>query len=543
MNVTANKPQTAAATTARGTGEVVEFQLDGRTVRALKGQNLVDALLEAGEPISAFCYHPGLSVAAQCRQCLVGIGDGYRLVPACQCTVQHGLSVRSQTDQVRDARRAMLELTLLNHPVDCVICDKAGECALQRHYMDWDARPAAINHEKVHKPKRVDLGPNVVLDAERCILCSRCVRFCTEVAQQQQLTMAQRGDHTVLTTAPGQQLDNPYALNTVDICPVGALTDKDFRFRSRVWELWSTLSVCNGCAAGCATEIHHKGHEIYRLVPPKRWDMNLSWMCDEGRRSYKAVGTERLTEAVVDGHPATPEQGCARAATALALLARRDPTSLAVVLGADATNEDNFMAAQLARHWVGARVFVADRADDGRGDTILRRDDPNPNRAGAQALTADQDATTTSREALLAALGAGAIKGLYVVGNASELAAPIAAALAATEFVLVQATHASALTRAAQVVLPAAAWPEVDGTITNERREVGRLRAAFEPPGQARAHWAWIAEIGAALGQPRQCASAKDVFEQLRDQVPLFRRASWGEERPTVRLRWACRRG
>lgn len=540
--MTASKPQTAAPSAARGTGEVVELQLDGRPIRALKGQNLLEALLEAGEPVSAFCYHPGLSVAAQCRQCLVGIGDGHRLVPACQCTVQHGQSVRSQTDQVRDARRAMLELTLLNHPVDCVICDKAGECALQRHYMDWDARPAAINHEKVHKPKRVDLGPNVVLDAERCILCSRCIRFCSEVAQQPQLTFAQRGDHTVLTTAPGQQLDNPYALNTVDICPVGALTDKDFRFRSRVWELWSTLSVCNGCAAGCATELHHKRREIYRMVPPKRWDMNQSWMCDEGRRSYQAAAANRLTEVLVDGQPASGEQACARAAAALSELVRRDPSRLAVVLGADATNEDNFAALQLAQQWRGARLFLADRADDGRGDTILRRDDPNPNRAGVQALLADAPAAT-DREALLAALAAGAIQGLYVLGDASELAAPISAALGATEFVLVQATHASALSQAAQVVLPAAAWPEVDGTITNASHELGRLRAAFEPPGQARPHWAWVGALAAALGQPQRYASAKDLFEALRDQVALFRRASWGEERPTVRLRWACRRG
>ncbi|MBK8482487.1 MAG: (2Fe-2S)-binding protein [Proteobacteria bacterium] len=543
MNVTANKPQSAVASAARGTGEVVEFQLDGRPIRALKGQNLLEALLEAGEPLSAFCYHPGLSVAAQCRQCLVGIGEGYRLVPACQCTVQHGVSVRSQTDQVRDARRAMLEFTLLNHPVDCVICDKAGECALQRHYMDWDARPAAINHQKVHKPKRVDLGPNIVLDAERCILCSRCIRFCSEVAGAPQLTFAERGDHTELTTAPGQALDNPYALNTVDICPVGALTDKDFRFRSRVWDLWSTLSVCNGCAAGCATELHHKGGAIHRMVPPKRWDMNLSWMCDEGRRSYQAIAADRLTEAVADGQPATPEQACARAASALEALAGRAPASLAVVLGADATNEDNFAAVQLASRWAGARLFIADRADDGRGDTILRRDDPNPNRAGTQAVAAQFAGATADGAALLEALRAGSIKGLYVVGNASDLAAPVAAALGSVEFVVVQATCSSPLTQAAQVVLPAAAWAEVEGTITNWRNELGRLRAAFEPPGHARPHWAWIHAIGAALGHPPQGEAAKDVFEQLRDEVPLFRRASWGEERPTVRLRWACRRG
>ena len=158
--------------------EQVSFTVDGQTVSAPKGKNLLEALLELKHDISYFCYHPGLSVVAQCRQCLVGVGEAYKLVPACQMNVQDGLEVHSDTERVSEARRAMLEFTLVNHPVDCVICDKAGECTLQRHYMDWDGKASTINHDKVRKPKKVDVGTNIVLDAERCILCSRCIRFC-----------------------------------------------------------------------------------------------------------------------------------------------------------------------------------------------------------------------------------------------------------------------------------------------------------------------------------------------------------------------------
>jgi NADH-quinone oxidoreductase subunit G len=559
--------------------EMVEILVDGEAHQVEPGINLLDALLELGEDVSYFCYHPGLSVVAKCRQCLVGIGDGHKLVPSCQLTTQDGMRVRSKTEQVLEARRAQLEFTLVNHPIDCVICDKAGECALQRQYMDWDAKASLVNHDKVRKPKKVDLGPEIVLDAERCILCHRCVRFCDEVAGQPQLLFGERGDHTVLTTAPGELLDNPYSLNTVDICPVGALTDKDFRFKSRVWDLSATRSTCTGCAAGCGMEIHHKGGQIYRLVPPKKWDMNENWMCDAGRRIYKAYDAlERVTFPKVEDAESDPAAAIAAVAAALEPYLSRpsapveapveagaetpeganapegdesesgesEPAEspgakVAIALGADMTNEDNWAAVKLARElFDGAKLFVASAKDDGKGDDILRKDDPNPNRAGATAIAGE----VGTIDELGNGLKGGDFKVLITLGTALELPGAALRKMAKTvDMVLQLSPTTTALSKRTKVLLPTAAWPEVDGTITNVDGETKRLRPAFEPPGHARPAWDWLARLAEALGAAWQIRSPKALFEELSAQVPALEGAQWGEELRTKKLRFGGRRG
>src|SRR5258708_26227305 len=274
--------------------ETVNLKIDGQSVAVKKGTNVLEAARSIGVPISYFCYHPGLSSPAVCRQCLVDVKGQPKLVPSCYTPVAENMEVTTASPRVLDARRQMLEFTLVNHPVDCPICDKAGECTLQKLYMEWDGHASRTDVDKVRKPKAVDLGPTIVLDAERCILCTRCIRVCDEVAHDHQLEMKNRGDHEELTTAPGRQLDNPYSLNTVDVCPVGALTSKDFRFAMRAWELYTTPSVCAGCATGCNDEVHHAQGRIYRLVPRENQAVNKICMCDEGRFTYKEITPRRL---------------------------------------------------------------------------------------------------------------------------------------------------------------------------------------------------------------------------------------------------------
>ncbi|MCC6751186.1 MAG: (2Fe-2S)-binding protein [Deltaproteobacteria bacterium] len=523
------------------TVEMVDFSVDGRPVSAPKGTNLLEAMLAAGENLSYFCYHPGLSVAACCRQCMVAVGTNPKLVPACQMTVQPAMEVYSSRADVLEARQRMLEFTLVNHPVDCTICDKAGECALQRHYMDWDGKDSAINHAKVDKPKKVDLGPHIVLDTERCILCSRCVRFCQEVAKAPQLVFSRRGDHEMLTTAPGERLDNPYSLNTVDICPVGALTDKDFRFKIRVWELFSTRSTCVGCSAGCQTEIHHHRNQIYRLVPPKRWDMNLSWMCDDGRRTYKAIGGPRVSQPRVNGRQESLKDALDAAAASLRPYLGEERHALGVVVGADLTNEDAFASVHFARDLLGlAAVYLADRPNDGRGDGILRRSDPNPNRSGILTIAGD---TARSTRDLAADIAAGTVRALLVVGDSPLSDAGAPEALRQLAVLVVQASIASPTSEAASVLLPAAAWAEVDGTITNYEGRVQRLRAAVEPPGLARPHWDLIGRLARLLGLEAERPSPEAVFDELRRHHPSMAHASWGEPMRAGQLRFAGRRG
>jgi NADH-quinone oxidoreductase subunit G len=217
----AQQPPPPGATPAPGT---VTLTIDGQSVTVAKGTNVLEAARTLGIDISAFCYHPGLPIVAQCRQCLVSVEKSPKLQPSCQQVCADGMVVHTADPQSTLARQQQLEFTLLNHPVDCPICDKAGECTLQKLYFDHDNADSRVDVPKVHKAKAVDLGPTIVLDPERCILCSRCIRVCDEVSGEHQLEFAFRGDHEVLTTAPGAQLDNPYSLNTVDVCPVGALT-------------------------------------------------------------------------------------------------------------------------------------------------------------------------------------------------------------------------------------------------------------------------------------------------------------------------------
>jgi NADH-quinone oxidoreductase subunit G len=519
---------------------LVQFTVDGRQLSAPKGSNLLDAMLAAGIDISYFCYHPGLAVVAVCRQCLVGLKSSPKLVPACQTPVAPGMEVDSSSARVLEARRQMLEFTLVNHPIDCPICDKAGECSLQKQYFEWDGNTSRIDHPKVRKGKKVDLGPRIVLDQERCILCTRCVRFCAEVAKDPQLTIANRGNRSILTTAPGHKLDSAYSLNTVDICPVGALTDKDFRFQIRVWNLASTQSVCNGCATGCLCEIHHHRNRIYRMVPRRTRDVNLNWMCDFGRYTYKAQAKDRLTLPLIGGKEASWEDALGRLGDGLGGLLESARGAVGMVIGADATSEDCFVAARLARDFLKLERVYLGAEPNGDGDKILRAADPNPNRAGVQLCA---KGPLRSAEALAAELAQGELKALWVVGDRLYLPELAQERLGALQLLVVQATHPSPLTRKAHVVLPACMWQEVDGTMINRENKVQRLRAAVRAPEATRPHWEILVRAARRLGLTLEHSGPRAIFEAMKQELPELAQADWGGELPPVQLRFAGSRG
>jgi NADH-quinone oxidoreductase subunit G len=518
----------------------VTITIDDKPLVVPKGANVLDSALKAGLDISYFCYHPGLSVAACCRQCLVEVAGNPKLQPSCQLTATDGLKLVSSSPRVLTAREQMLEFTLVNHPVDCPICDKAGECTLQKMYFEWDARPSRNLLAKVRKPKRVDLGPTIVLDQERCILCTRCIRVCDEVAGQHQLEMAHRGDREVLTTAPGQVLDNPYSLNTVDVCPVGALTAKDFRFSMRAWELYATPSICNGCATGCNIEIHHRDNRIYRLVPRENAEVNQHWMCDEGRLTYKDVHQDRVAAPLVDGLPSTWERALTEAASRIQGALDADRRAVGVVLAAGHANEDNYLLSRLARKHLGLeRVYQLGKPPaPARADKILRDADVNPNTAGVKAI----DGAAGDRAALERDLAAGALKALIVLGS-DALSDSAAEKLAGLEGLVVIAAHERGLAPAAHVVLACADWAELHGTITNRQGRVQRLRASFPPAGQALPAWEVLVRLGKKLGAALDHASAKSVFTEMKREVAAFGAAEWGGEALTVQLRFAGSRG
>lgn len=513
----------------------VTLTIDGMSVTVKKGTNVLEAARMLGIDISAFCYHPGLPIVAQCRQCLVAVEKNPKLQPSCQQTVADGMVVHTTDPQSTLARKQLLEFTLLNHPIDCPICDKAGECTLQRLYFDHDNQDSRVDVPKVHKKKVVDLGPTVVLDQERCILCSRCIRTCDEVAGEHQLEFAHRGDHEVLTTAPGAELDNPYSLNTVDVCPVGALTSKDFRFTMRAWELEATPSVCNGCATGCNVEIHHKNGRAWRLVPRENPDVNQWWMCDEGRLTYHPLREQRLVGATVDGLPAGWDRAIKAAADRLAA-ALAAPASVAVVLSAQASNEDNFALARLAKAWGVTNVYVASRPDvPERADGRLRVADVNPNRAGVIAI-ADALGLAARPTMDLSA----DVRTVVLLGH--ELPDVDDVQLGQLDVIAI-ASHDQHAVANAKVALPAAAWAETAGTVTNNKGFVQRMHAAFAPPGQALPAWEAIVRLAQATGGKLAYAHAREVFKDMTQAVPAWNGLTWAREARPLALRFAGSRG
>jgi len=527
-------PSSAAALST----ETVTVTIDGRVHQVPKGMNLLEACNQAGCNVPYFCYHPGLTSPAVCRQCLVDVKGSPKPVPSCYTPVTDKMEVTTNSPKVLDVRRQMLEFTLLNHPIDCPICDKAGECTLQKLYFDWDAKLARNDGIKVRKDKVVDVGKNVVLDQERCILCTRCIRVCNEVARSPDLTFVNRGDHEILTTAPGRRLDNPYALNTVDVCPVGALTSKDFRFSMRVWELYTTPSVCTGCATGCNTEIHSSRGRVHRLVPRQNLDVNAFWMCDEGRFTYKELHQGRAVAPRAAGSPADWDSALDDAARRLRSALDAGPQRAGIALSAACTNEDLHAAACLAFDHLGIeRVYLTGRPA-GWHDDILVSADKNPNTAGARAIAGPK---LKSAADLAADIKSGTLGALLAVGDVFDLPADVP--LGRVDALVALASHMTAMAEAAHVLLPLSAWAEVDGTITNRQGRVQRLRPAIPPPGDSLPGWEILSHLARKFGAAMELDSARAVFAEAKAKHAFMKDADWGRAHLPVQLRFASSRG
>lgn len=533
--------------------ETVTLTIDGEEVTVAKGTNVLEAAGLLGEDVCHFCYHQGLSIAASCRQCLVEIEKMGKLQPSCQVTVGAGMVVHTKSPQVLKARREMLEFTLKNHPIDCPICDKAGECKLQRHYMDHDHQLTRVDVPKIRKPKHKDIGREIVLDAERCILCSRCVRFCEEIPGTAELTMVNRGDHEEIDIASAShRLDNAYSVNTVDVCPVGALTAKDFRFAIRAWELEATPTTCPGCATGCAVELHTKHEQAYRLVPRHDPKVNGHWMCDEGRYTYKELDPKaRVHHAEVDGQRAALPDAVAEVAERL-LGARK----LAVVFSASATNEANDALRELAealaqplarskgspgpRTGIEAARYVLGHPR-GEGDAILRDADKNPNTIGALAAAGDVD----KHEAELALELAGrAYDAVLFLDDSGELSKVALQGLRGITSVCL-ASRRTPVADACSIVLPAASWAEVLGTFTNRQGLLRVVQPAWRAEHDRKHRADLLRDLLLAMGL-RNVATAKErtrLLAEKHDHAELLALVTDPKAmRPTL-LRWAHSRG
>ncbi len=369
----------------------VSIQIDGRHYEAEAGKMLLPFLLEKGFSIPHFCYHESLGVDGNCRMCMVEIEGKKRPQISCDTPIQEGMEVRTQGDSIEKVRRDILELELINHPVDCPICDQAGECSLQDYYMEYGLYQGQGNRAHTsHFEKHIDLGGNVMLDRERCVLCQRCVRFCADVAGSGELCVAGRGDASYITPFPGEALHSDYAMNITDLCPVGALTSKDFRFQQRVWFLATSPSVCHGCAKGCAIHIDHaksKYHDdtIYRFRPRSNPRINGDFICDTGRLSYKETQENLLSSPHIQGKEIDEDTAITHLHAII-----QDHTQIVVLADANLYTED-LQSIQQFSEAIGARLYapLAPYHDDAFGDDWLKSPMRAANAAGVRYLGSD----------------------------------------------------------------------------------------------------------------------------------------------------------
>ncbi len=516
--------------------------IDGRQIEVEPGTSVIQAADRLGVEIPRFCYHPDLRPEGNCRMCLVDVEGFQKPVVACATPVVDGMVVKTphESSVASRAVNGVLEFLLVNHPLDCPICDQAGECSLQDFYMhpDYGQHPSRVDPvEKVHKRKRIDLGPRIVLDQERCVMCSRCVRFSEEVSGFGELQFVRRGNHVELTAFEDRALRDPYAGNLADVCPVGALTSRDFRFKRRVWHLSHTDSICAGCSTGCNLRIDHFEGRIERVVPRRNPDVNRSWICDEGRLSFRRLaGAPRLTRPRRgDRELLWPEAvACAHESLQTASTARGLP--LLAFASASATNESlwlirQYVEAAFPEHRLEFRLDRETEAVAERQDSLLRRADKHPNTMGALHLGYGRGVGLEGLVAMAEKGQLGALFMLYyppLVGEESEETKErIVHLLQLVSESVVLTTHELPYLADAKLLLPVAAWSEEEGTYTNYQGVTQHAGKAVSPQEAVRPATDVLGDLWQCATAARRPTGSEHLFREIAASVPAFRGLSY----------------
>ena len=538
--------------------ETISVKVDGRALAVprttpdpITGKPLPTTMIQACAmakvEVPHYCYHPKLPVAGNCRMCLVEFGtpalgpdrkpalnpDGSpriakspRPAIACATPISPGMEIYTSTPGVKQMREGVLEFLLINHPLDCPICDQAGECKLQEYSMEYGQSSSRFVEEKVHKPKHVDLGPRIMLDDERCILCTRCIRFTRDIVGDDALGIVNRGSHNTLSKFPGKEFDNNYTLNTVDICPVGALTSKDFRFQMRVWFLKETKSLCTSCGTGCNIVIGSRENKVFRYEPRENDAVNSSWMCDYGRLNYKWINREdRLKEVLVKTGGRQVVGGWSSALKEISdKLSQAPAQSVAIVASARQTNEELYLLGKLAKK-LNALTDSVPRT--GESDRLLLNADRNPNSQGAR-LTGIAPAPIGSNLAKIAeGIRGGAIKTLIVFGEDVTLHGISADLLGKLELLVVSDILPHATTALAHYVLPGCAPAEKRGTMTNVKGRLQKFMKAIDAQGNSRPEWEFLHELVFHVTGQNGFVSIEGLFNQMAAEVPAFQGLTW----------------
>jgi NADH-quinone oxidoreductase subunit G len=528
---------------ATSTVDLITVNIDGKDVAVPKGTNVIEAAAKAGVDVPHYCYHPKLTVVGNCRMCLVEMGMPAvdpatkaavmdpatgkqkinwmpRPVIGCATNASPGLHIRTTTQLVKDCREGVMEFLLVNHPLDCPICDQAGECKLQEQATGYGRGYSRYIEDKNVKPKRTVLGPRVTLDDERCILCSRCIRFSKEVAKDDVLGFIDRGSTSTLTCFPGKKLENNYSLNTVDICPVGALTSTDFRFKMRVWFLKQTNSIDMESSVGANTVVWSREGQIYRITPRQNDEVNDTWMPDSGRILYKQVkANNRLTAASVS-HASTSLVDAVNKASALLTEAKG---ALRIVASGKNTVEEQFLIKHVAQQLLAPVSLVS---HVGEGDKILVSKDHTPNVRGALVTGLISELPKPKLTELSSDIDSGKVK--LVLSFGEDLAqAGITAAQLAKITVIYCGTHTNTTSEAASVVIPTLTVFEKSGSFINQQFRLQKFSAAVPGPTGVSDDLITLTHLLSSLqGTPHATTQAAGILSQtwkaLAASIPSF---------------------
>jgi NADH-quinone oxidoreductase subunit G len=543
----------------------VKITVDGREIEVpkmmpdwqgkMQPTTMLQACQVAGIDIPHYCYHPKLPIAGNCRMCLIEFGtpamgpdrkpvvnpDGsFKIVRsalpyeptsprgaiACATPISPGMELYPSSPATKQMRESVLEFLLINHPLDCPICDQAGECKLQEYSVDYGKSGSRFIEEKVHKPKQVDLGPRIVLDDERCILCSRCVRFSKDIVGDDALGFAERGSYNTLACHPGKTFDNNYTLNTVDICPVGALTSKDFRFKMRVWFLKETKSVCTSCGTGCNAIISSREDVMHRYEPRENNAVNSCWMCDYGRLNYKWINREgplRQVEQQLDRRKHVTSWPTALKQIS-DILQKASSGSVAIIASARQTNEELYLLKKIATK-LNALTDSVPRF--GESDKLLLNADRNPNSTGSRLVGISAQPMGSNIPKIVEGIRKEIIKTLIVLGEDVTKHGIGVDLLGKLENLIVFDILPNATTAAAHYLLPGCTHAEKRGSFVNVKGRVQRFMQALQPKGDSRPEWEFLHELVFNVTGQNGFVSIEGLFNQMAQEIPAFNGLSW----------------
>jgi NADH-quinone oxidoreductase subunit G len=529
---------------------LAKITIDNKELEFKPGQTILQIAKEAGIKIPHFCWHPGLSVSGNCRICLVEVEKFPKLTIACATQAMDGMIVHTKSEKVVKAQNSVMEFLLINHPLDCPICDEAGECKLQDYAYKYSTGQSRFDEEKNHKDKRITLGPNVMFDQERCISCSRCIRFCDEIAKEPQLTFINRGEKVTITTFPGKELDNPYSMNVIEICPVGALTSRHFRFRSRVWDMSFTDSICPGCSRGCNTIIGVRNNEILRIEPRQNLDVNEYWLCDWGRlNTYKYVNDEKqrvitptiLSEETDEQIEVSWDEAISRASSELNSI----KGEILFIASPFSTLEDNYALKKFAKEiFKSENIVYIPNIDETFEDELLKRADKAPNSNGLKLL-----GINPISEKHLENLKEGKYKIIYLINDDINRIPEASKFLKKVDINIHHLIIKNDYSDKATIIFPESTYAEINGTFVNFQNRVQRIKPAvvtleqerligeysisrldkFGAPNDSWSHgtrfnarptWKVLTKIAKSLGYEFNFENSEEVFIELCNSIP-----------------------